>query len=414
MSTRKTSPNGTWLPPDAEDDASDLDARPAHDLTWLVGDREPDILYFEPGDLLQHEGASVADQPALLVGEGELEERMSVYTPGLGIVEQPVFFAREGDFVNLQAMVSPYDEQSALVSVHALTSGYAYVVPVESLAPAAAFLTSLFRKNTEALERERQLQALYGSVAALFQNAPDTLPFVPADPHQLMQRLVEALEERGYLAGRSSDRAPPASLGGRARILESENRTLEEKIERTERALKSARSKASELEKRCDFEQRARAALEQRVGELLQHVAEPQQGDKPLSTRFPSAICILESNELEGLETDARRHRELAQEFESRARKLHRAIELLEHDNPAMIIGDDVMMLMLGEEPPPRLPETTTRNTIPMLLDPKKPPPAPRPVRPADTSAPVSCPTPSDGPASSHHTEAPGSRPRKP
>ncbi|MCU0693128.1 MAG: hypothetical protein MUF54_17180 [Polyangiaceae bacterium] len=360
----------------------------------LLGDREPEFEYFQSGDVLVHEGQRSPDPRAWLVAEGELEERMTAFLPGLGLVEQPLFLVAEGDLANLQALVHEYRTHPSLCSVHAVSDGHALVLRPEALGSAAILVDTLFRKATEATERERQMLALYGAVISLFQNAPGDIPLVPADPHQLMKRLVSALAERGYLAGREAPNSVAASFE-RLSALESQLRDLRRQLEDAERSLSQSRTATSTLEQKCNFEKRARAALEQRVVELMQQVVEQKPDGTNLSSRFPTAICILESTELDDLERAARRHRELAEDFESRARRLHRAIELLERDNENLIIADDVMLLMLGEEPPERpTARLPTRDTMPMLLDPK------RPLAGAGAASaatgPVACPSPHD------------------
>jgi hypothetical protein len=279
----------------------------------------------------------------------------------------------------------------ALCSLHVVCDGWAAKVTGETLPPSSGMFDALFRKTVEAIERERQMVSLYGSVVTLFQNAPDALPFVPADPQQLMQRLVRALDERGYLT--RSGRGPGGPAADRLRLLEEQNSGLRDRLERTTKALSSALGQCRTLEQRCDFENRARAALEHRLSDLMQQVVERPE-ENALSSRFPNAVTVLESKELEELERAARHHRKLADQFENRANMLHRAIELLEHDNPGMLIAEDVMMLMLGEEPPERAGGAPTRNTMPMLLDPPKPVAVPRPGD-SQKSPPISCPAPS-------------------
>jgi hypothetical protein len=171
-------------------------------------------------------------------------------------------------------------------------------------------------------------------------------------------------------------------------VLEEQNKALRDQLERTTKGLSTALGQCRALEQKYEFESRARTALEQRLSELMQKVVE--RPEDPLSSRFPTAVAVLESKELEELERAARHHRRLAEQLDNRANRLHRAIELLEHDNPAMIIAEDVMMLMLGEEPPPREPESS-RNTIPLRLDPNAAPSAQPPSQPV----PIQCPAPS-------------------
>lgn len=373
-------------------------AASAAPLKWLFGDHEPEIITFETGDDILREGDPLEDAYALLVVDGELEERMTVFLPGQGMVEQPVFLACAGDLVNIQALVPAYVEQPAICSIHAVSDGWAAKVRAGKLPPSAGLLDTMFAKTVEALERERQMVAVYGSVVTLFQNVPDALPFVPADPQQMMQRLLRALEERGYLTQSTRGSAHPSSSADRVRVLEEQNRRLKEKLDRNTKALSSAISQCRALEQKCDFEGRARSALEQRISEMMQQMADRPEAN-PLSSRFPSAVTVLESKELEELERAARQHRKLADQFENRANMLHRAIELLERDNPAMIIAEDVMMLMLGEEPPDRYDEKpASRDTMPMLLDPVRPQvTAPKVASTREATIPISCPAPGVG-----------------
>lgn len=365
---------------------------PLERFRWLFGDEDPEIESFTAGEDLIREGERVEIPCAWLVLEGEIEERMTVYMPGQGITEQPLFLAYEGDLVNLQALVPAYRDQPALCSLSAVSDGWAAKVKADRLPPTGGLFDTMFQKTVEALERERQMVSLYGGVVSLFQNAPDAMPFVPADPQQMMQRLLRALEERGYLSQSGSGASYAASWADRVRVLEDQNQSLKDKLDRNTKALSSALAQCRNLEQKCDFENRARAALEQRLSDLMQQVVDRPE-ENPLSSRFPAAVTVLESAELEELERAARQHRKLAEQFENRANMLHRAIELLEHDNPGMIIAEDVMMLMLGEEPPDRDEGPPKRNTMPMLMDPAKPPVVPRPS-PRSDSAPVSCPVP--------------------
>jgi hypothetical protein len=353
---------------------------------WLLGQRAVEMITFEEGEDLLREGSCSDDPRAWLVVEGEIEERMTVYLPGQGMVEQPFFLACSGDLVNVQALVSAYQKAPAIGSLHAVGDGWAACVRPDMLPSTGGIFAALFQKTVEAMERERQMLALYGSVASLFQHASDSLPFVPADPRQMMQRLVHALEERGYLS--RSQRGVAHASADRVRVLEEQNKALRDQLERTTKGLSTALGQCRALEQKYEFESRARTALEQRLSELMQKVVE--RPEDPLSSRFPTAVAVLESKELEELERAARHHRRLAEQLDNRANRLHRAIELLEHDNPAMIIAEDVMMLMLGEEPPPREPESS-RNTIPLRLDPNAAPSAQPPSQPV----PIQCPAPS-------------------
>ena len=122
---------------------------------------------------------------------------------------------------------------------------------------------ALFQKTVEAMERERQMLALYGSVASLFQHASDSLPFVPADPRQMMQRLVHALEERGYLS--RSQRGVAHASADRVRVLEEQNKALRDQLERTTKGLSTALGQCRALEQKYEFESRARTALEMAI-----------------------------------------------------------------------------------------------------------------------------------------------------
>ena len=365
---------------------------PLERFHWLFGKDQPEIESFSAGEDLIREGEHAEFPCAWLILEGEVEERMTVYMPGLGITEQPLFLACRGDLVNIQALVPEYRTHPAICSLSAVSDGWAAKLTADRLPATGGLFDTMFQKTVEALEREKQMVSLYGGVVSLFQNAPDAMPFVPADPQQMMQRLLRVLEERGYLSQSGSGTAYAASWADRVRVLEQQNESLKDKLDRNTKALSSALGQCRNLEQKCDFENRARAALEQRLSDLMQQVVDRPEEDA-LSSRFPAAVTVLESAELEELERAARQHRKLAEQFENRANMLHRAIELLEHDNPAMIIAEDVMMLMLGEEPPDRAEEVPKRNTMPMLMDPAKPPAVPRPA-PRSDPAPVSCPIP--------------------
>ncbi len=368
-------------------------------LKWLFGDTEPEIVTFETGDDIIREGSALEDPFGLLVVDGELEERMMVYVPGQGLIEQPLFLACSGDLVNIQALIPTYREQPALCSLHAVSDGWAAKVFPEKLPPSAGLLDTMFLKTAEALERERQMVGLYGSVVTLFQNAPDAIPFVPADPQQLMQRLLRALEERGYLS-QSSRSTLSVSSADRVRVLEDQNRRLKEKLDRTTKRLSAAISQCRSLEQKCEFEGRARAALEQRMSEMMQQMVE-RSGNDELFERFPNTVTVLESTEIEALERAARQQQKRADQFKRRAIKLHRAIELIERDNPAMSIAEDVMLLMLGEDPPERDGESDPRQTMPMVLNPSISQPS-LPEQGEKVSAPpISCPVPS-----SRHVES--------
>ncbi len=318
-------------------------------LDWLFRGRTPEKYGFRGGDVLIEEGESVEDRPALLIVEGEIEECVGSYAPEAGQGSHTVHVAQAGDIVNMQAIVSPWDTEPALCSLHANTDGWCYLIwrkQVEERAELGAVLGMLFAKWAEAIERLRTVSLEADEAAARLRDVDR------AGRDMSATAVIDAWE------------------AGKVREAEQRLEALQDELERTQVAVWEARQKAEEAQRKLDLERRARGALEQRVLELMQRVADqpaPGAGEK-----FPSAIRILESAELEEMESEARRYREMAADYETRARMLHRAFEMLAEDNPGLVIKPSVMQLMMGEEPEPGPEEAdqarrSRRATLPLI-----------------------------------------------
>jgi hypothetical protein len=325
-------------------------------LRWLFGDSVPERHYFHAGDVLIAEGEALR-RPALLVAEGEIEECIGSYSQESGPGETTVHVARTGDLADVQAIVSAYNDEPSQCSVHAMTDGSCYPLwraTVSQRPELDAMLTMVFEVFSDTIERQRALNAECEELA-------NRLHGLEGDGSQGAVRMsaTELLDDW--------DDVNQKELG---RKLEA----MQDDLDKAQLAAWEAKERQQEAQKALDLERRARSALEQRVIELMRQLA--NQGSAEADEKFPSAIRILESAELEEMEGAARRHREMAENYVTRARMLHRAFELLAADNPAISIKPDVMQLMLGEEPGPRQSSepaqaaeaattNTKRNTVP-------------------------------------------------
>ena len=327
-------------------------------VRFLFGASVPEVHHFEAGDVLIAEGESMC-RPALLVIDGEIEECIGSYSQDTGPGEHTVHVARTGDLADVQAIVEPYCNEPAQCSVHAMTDGSCYPVwraHVARRPELDAVLSVVHQGFAEAIERQRSLAV---------------------DCEELSVRLRELEGDKN-----SSDKMSVSSVldeweQSDREELKRELERLQEELDRAQLTAWEAKERQQELQKALDLERRARAALEQRAVEMMRQLAgqpEPEPDEK-----FPSAIRILESAELEEMEAEAKRHRDMAENYVHRARLLHRAFERLAADNPGLMIKPDVMQLMMGEEPsdadpsaapsnqPPSEPEasSTRRNTVP-------------------------------------------------
>lgn len=303
-------------------------------LGWLFRDRAPEKYGFHEGDVLIEEGESVEDRPALLVVDGEIEECIASYSAEAGQGAHTIHVAQSGDIVNVQAVVPPWDVEPAICSLHANTDGWCYLIwrkHIDELPEVRAVLGVFFVKWAEAVERVRAMAL---------------------EAEELSAR-VQELSASGGGSGGMSARAVIDAWES-SKLTESEQRLeeMQDELERAQVAVWEARQRTEEAQRKLDLERRARGALEQRVLELMQRVAD-QPAAAATDAKFPSAIRILESAELEEMESEARRFREQATSYESRARMLHRAFEALAQDNPGLVVKPSVMQLMMGEEPEP-------------------------------------------------------------
>ncbi len=344
---------------------------------WLFRGDKPEEYHFHAGEVLIEEGESLTHRPALLVVEGEIEECIGSYDPDSGPAEHTVQVAGVGDLANLQAVIEPFHHEPAQCSLHASTDGYCYLIwkaHVQRLPEFAAALAASFPRSAESIERMRALAAEFEELSA-------------SSPRR---ESAEPMSVRSML-----DEWADTELDELKRKLEE----TRDELERTKVTAWEAGEKHREAQQALDLERRARAALEQRALELMQQLAGQTTSTMPPDEddRFPSAVRLLESAELEAMESEARRHREMAVNYEYRARMLHHTFELLASDNPAMVIRPTVMHLMMGEEPglPSDLllaedieasteePEVPKRVTLPLMSSEQSasPPSIPRPAR---------------------------------
>ncbi|MBI5535147.1 MAG: hypothetical protein HY898_20640 [Deltaproteobacteria bacterium] len=338
---------------------------------WMFGDAPPKPRSFHAGDVLIAEGEDEPRRPALLVISGELEECVGSYSQESGPGEHTVHVASTGDFADLQAIVAPYCEEPAQCSVHANTDGTCYPVWLAQVAhrPEVAAVVSLLHASfTEAVDRQRAMAVEYEELAA----------------HVRELEGDESTAGKGMSVRAVLDEWENSSREDLTRKIEE----MQDEIDKAHVSAWEAKERAQEAQKWLDLERRARAALEQRVVEMMRQLA--GQANPEVDEKFPNAIRILESAELEEMETSARQHREMAENYVARARMLHRAFERLANDNPDLVVKPDVMQLMLGEEPhapeteesPQELvqgdPQEPKRVTVPFEnTDGESPPPAP-------------------------------------
>jgi hypothetical protein len=334
---------------------------------FLFGAAVPSVHHFQAGDVLIAEGESLR-RPALLVIEGEVEECIGSYSQDAGPGEHTVHVARTGDLADVQAIVEPYCNEPAQCSVHAMTDGACYPLwraQVARRPELDAVLSVLHEGFSEAIERQRALAVESEELAArLHQLGGD-------GAHPQRMSVSEVLDE-----WEDTDREE----------LKTKLEQLREDLERQRVSTWQAQERQQELQRALDLERRARAALEQRAVELMKQLAGQANPEDESDEKFPSAIRILESTELEEMESEAKRHRDLAENYVNRARLLHKAFERIASDNPGIIIKPDVMQLMLGEEPteedlaasdrPQSDPaaQSARRNTMPFELGSDRPP----------------------------------------
>lgn len=348
---------------------------------WLFGDDKPEEYHFHAGEILIEEGESLAHRPALLVVEGEIEECVGSYDPEAGVGTHTIQVAQRGDLSNLQAVVEPFQHEPSQCTLHANTDGFCYLVwkaHVTRLPEFAAVLAASYPRSAEAIERIRSVEAEFEEISA-----------------KMMQERGE-----GPMSVRSMlDEWADTEIDELKRKLEE----MRDELERTKLSLWEAGEKHREAQRNFDLERRARAALEQRALELTQALAgQPTLAPSEADAKFPSAVRLLESAELDAMESEARRHREQAVNYENRARMLHRAFEILSSDNPHMNIRPTVMHLIMGEEPGLPTDEVLSaedlepdsgepkRVTLPLMSSdtPAPPPSIPRPARLPSNAAP--------------------------
>jgi len=350
---------------------------------WLFGSDKPEEYHFHAGEILIEEGESLSHRPALLVVEGEIEECVGSYDPEAGVGTHTIQVAQRGDLSNLQAVVEPFHHEPSQCTLHANTDGFCYLVwkaHVTRLPEFAASLAASYPRSAEAIERIRSVEAEFEEISAkMMQERGDG----PMSVRSMLDEWADTENDE----------------------LKRKLEEMRDELERTKLSLWEAGEKHREAQRNLDLERRARAALEQRALELMQALAgqptmAPSEGS---DSRFPSAVRLLESAELEAMESEARRHREQAVSYENRARMLHRAFEILSTDNPQMNIRPTVMHLIMGEEPglpkgevlsaddlEPVTPEPK-RVTLPLMSSdsPSPPPPSiPRPARLPSNAAP--------------------------
>ena len=349
---------------------------------WLFGSDKPEEYHFHTGEILIEEGESLAHRPALLVVEGEIEECVGSYDAETGVGTHTIQVAQRGDLSNLQAVIEPYHHEPAQCTLHANTDGFCYLVwkaHVQRSPEFAGVLAASYPRSAEAIERIRSLEAEFEEVSAKMAH----------------ERSDGPMSVRSML-----DEWADTEIDELKRKLEE----MRDELERTKLSLWESGEKHREAQRNLDLERRARAALEQRALELMQALAgQPTLAPSEHDSRFPSAVRLLESAELEAMESEARRHREQAVNYEHRARMLHRAFEILSSDNPQMNIRPTVMHLIMGEEPglptdevlsaddlEPEPETTPKRVTLPLLSSdtPMPPPSIPRPARLPSNAAP--------------------------
>ncbi|MFZ6015405.1 MAG: hypothetical protein ACOYUZ_03565 [Patescibacteria group bacterium] len=386
----------------------DLDKiRRIKDLLEVFGKPEPEKFEFNAGDVLIREGQALAEQPPLLLIDGEVEERKTIFIPGHGQSEQVLFIAREGDIVNSQSILDDTKNQPAFCSLIATKSGYGYILReqhINNLNSFGILLSTLLRQNTKLWESTVHASNVFSTFSQLLQALHRKDPHIPSDPVVILQRFYKTSRERDELRKRverseklnerirelndalaekelelkatlnqlanaqkrerqnAEENTRRQEMLERAMELEAENTKLRREKERLGNALgqvqdelaqSSSDGRNSNLQGRLDLEMRARVALEARIKDLEAQVSN-QQIASSVSGRFPGAASLLASDELHELEKDAKRFREAAAHFENLAIKMHRAMELIAEDNPGLRISEDVMLLMVGEEPPER------------------------------------------------------------
>jgi hypothetical protein len=327
-------------------------------VRWIFGPTVPQVHEFHAGDVLIAEGETLR-RPALLVIDGEVEECIGSYSQD-GPGEHTVHVARTGDIADLEAVVAPFCEEPSHCSVHAMTSGTCYPLwraQVVRRPELDAMLGLVYDAFLETIERHRAFAVECEDLAARVQE-------LEGDDQRSRKMSASAV------IGEWED----ANVDQLRRKLDE----LQEEVDKAQLAAWEARERQGEAQRGLDLERRARAALEQRTVELMKQLAgqtEPEEAEG----KFPNAIRILESAELEEMETQARRHRELAEDYVARARMLHRAFELLASDNPGIQIKPEVMQLIMGEEPSepePAEPSRPRRNTMPFESGSEPPPKA--------------------------------------
>lgn len=169
---------------------------------------------------------------------------------------------------------------------------------------------------------------------------------------ELENRKLRILELEQLLVEQSDAKSKVHSPAVKSTELEKSNAVLRRDKLELSQALKKTEEELKKVRGNFLLEERTRKALEQRNADLTQQLA--ARSAPVSSVRFPSANILLESSELNDLETSAKNFRKAAAHFEGLATMMQRAMELIAEDNPGMVISEDVMMLMTGQEPAPR------------------------------------------------------------
>jgi hypothetical protein len=210
----------------------------------LFGEPKPERINFRSGTVLIREGQSLNQQPALLIIEGKLEERKSVYEPGHGQKEQVLFIASAGDIVNIQGSLPEVVGQPSYSTLVATEDGYGLVIRAENISnldSLGVVLHSLLRKNNKQWESFLHPSNLHLDFATLLAKLQQTIPDLPGNPVEILTRFYKVTRER------DEQRKRIAGQGAREDRLNEVNRDLNEKIAELEHELKATRTQLSNL-----------------------------------------------------------------------------------------------------------------------------------------------------------------------
>lgn len=341
---------------------------------FLKGKSEARDRTFElkAGQVLTREGDSLAGQPALLVIDGSIEERITYFVHGNegGQVTYTVKRVLEGQFARIQSLVPGYNEEPSICSIHVIEDGKALMIYQDSLRTlsqeAGPLLTETFRSQVELLDTLVQISSVTKGINVLLQKLRNTHPNLAGDPSAIINGLIKSLRENYELS--RSDKRQKNEIAQLRKTLEAEGRStadFQETARRQRGIIKNldeqVRAARAELARKSSILEETSAknqelwmyvrTLERKVEGLMNDVERLEADLQTLSQNDSTqASHELHSEILRMRETTAA-SKKAREESDHRLKQMQVAFEQLCKDNPRLVLSEDVMKLLTGEDP---------------------------------------------------------------